>query len=181
MNNNNKKPYEIDSEIYQAIIVALSDDAIFSITDEKGNIIYANQKFTDISQYSLDELVGQNHRMLKSGHQPQEMFVGLWQTISSGRVWHGELKNRAKDGTYYWVEATIIPVFDSKGKIVNYAALRIIINDKKEIEEKNKKYLENLEKINKITVDREMKMIELKKEIEILKEDLAKKSMSGKI
>lgn len=171
--NENIKPVDISPEIYQAIIEALSENAIFSVTDEKGNIIYANQKFLEISQYSLPELLGQNHRMLKSGHQPQEVFIDLWATISSGKIWHGEIKNRAKDGSYYWVDATIVPILGSNGKPKNYAALRTLINDKKNLEEKDKKHLLDLERMNKFVVDRELRMVELKKEIKTLEEELS--------
>lgn len=173
-NNINQKQIELSPDIYWAVIDALSQSAIFSVTDEKGDIIFANQKFIDVSKYSLEELLGQNHRILKSGHQPQEIFVDMWATISSGKIWRGEIKNRAKDGSYYWVDAMIVPIPGLDGKPQNYAALRIIINDKKDIEEKNKKHLEEFEKISKLTVGRELKMIELKKEIKTLKEDLMK-------
>lgn len=168
------KQTELSPDVYSAVIEALSENSIFSVTDEKGDIIFVNQKFIEISQYSIDELLGQNHRILKSGLQPQEIFVDMWATISRGKIWRGEIKNRAKDGSYYWVDATIVPIPGPDGKPRNYAALRIIINDKKDIEEKHKKHLEELEKISKLTVDRELKMIELKKEIKTLKEDLMK-------
>ncbi|MCK9344631.1 MAG: PAS domain-containing protein [Candidatus Pacebacteria bacterium] len=112
--------------------------------------------------------------MLKSGHQPQEIFVELWKTISSGKIWRGEVKNRAKDGSYYWVEATIVPIFGADGTIKNYAALRTVIDSKKQIEEKDRQHLAELEKMNKFVVDRELKMIELKAEIKRLEEELAK-------
>lgn len=165
---------ELSPEIYKAIIDVLLKNSIFSVTDEKGNIIYVNDNFVKISQYSQDELLGQNHRILKSGHQPQEVFLDLWKTISDGKVWNGEIKNRAKDGTYYWVDATIVPILGEDKKPKNYAALRNVINNRKELEEKSKKYSENLERINKITVGRELKMIELKKEIKKMEETLAK-------
>ncbi|MFA5997411.1 MAG: PAS domain-containing protein [Candidatus Paceibacterota bacterium] len=174
INSNNLKQIELGSDVYRAIIDALSENAIFSVTDEKGDIVYANQKFVEISKYPLEELLGQNHRILKSGHQPQEIFVELWKTISSGKIWHGEVKNRAKDGTYYWVEATIVPIFGSDGSIKNYAALRTPIDDRKGIEEKEKSHLDELERMNKFVVDRELKMVALKDEIKNLEEELIK-------
>lgn len=174
INKNNLKQLELSSDVYRAIIDALSQNAIFSVTDEKGDIVYANEKFVEISKYSLEELLGQNHRILKSGQQPQEIFVDLWKTISSGNIWRGEVKNRAKDGTYYWADATIVPIFDKVGKITNYAALRTIINAKKETEEKDKAHITELEKMNKFVVDRELKMVELKKELKDLEEELAR-------
>lgn len=165
---------ELSPDVYRAIIDAMSQNAIFSVTDEKGDIVYANKKFIEISKYPLSELIGQNHRILKSGHQPQELFVDLWKTISSGKIWRGEVKNRAKDGSYYWVDATIVPIFGRDGKITNYAALRTIINEKKEIEEKNDQHLAELEKMNRFTVDRELRMIDLKKKIATLEAALKK-------
>lgn len=164
----------INPEVYEAVLEALEDHAIVSVTDEKGDILWANNKFLELSKYSLDELVGQNHRILKSGHQPQELFVDLWATISAGKTWHGEVKNRAKDGTYFWASATIVPIFGPDGKIKNYAGLRILINKEKELEEKVLKRVNELEKFNKYSVDRELVMVELKKEIKELKEKLAK-------
>jgi len=174
INNDNLKQIELTGDVYRAIIDALSSNAIFSVTDEKGDIVYANDKFVEISKYPLEELIGQNHRILKSGHQPQEIFADLWTTISSGKIWRGEVKNRAKDGSYYWVDATIVPVFNKDGKIINYAALRTVIDDRKLIEEKERAHFEELEKMNKFVVDRELKMIELKEEIAKLNEALAK-------
>ena len=98
INNYQSKQPDIGPDVYSAIIEALSENAIFSLTDEKGDIVFVNNKFIEISQYAVDELLGQNHRILKSGHQPQEIFVDLWATISRGKIWRGEIKNRAKDG-----------------------------------------------------------------------------------
>ena len=97
--------------------------AIVSITDEKGNIIYANDKFCEISKYSIDELIGQNHNILNSGYHTKEFFQEMWQTISSGRIWKGEVKNKAKDGSEYYVESSIIP-FMKEGKPYQYLSIR---------------------------------------------------------
>lgn len=109
--------------------------AIVSKADVRGNITYVNEEFLKWAKYSREELIGKNHRMLKSGHQPDEVFKEMWQTISSGKIWRGEVKNRAKDGSYYWVDAIIAPVLGDHGKPIEYIAQRFVINDKKEKEE----------------------------------------------
>jgi len=114
----------------------ISDHSIVAVTDDKGIIQYANKKFCDLSKYSLDELIGQNHRILKSDEHSDEFFTELWNTISSGKVWDGEIKNKAKDGSHYWLKSTIIPVFDSKKNIKNYVAIRTDITKQKEIHSK---------------------------------------------
>ena len=122
---------------YKALLEAVGEAALVSITDLQGNIIYANKKFVHTSKYSLQELLGQNHRILKSGHQPESMFKDLWQTISKGKVWRGELKNRAKDGSYYWVDTSIVPILDAKNKPERYLSVRLLITDKKKEQDEN--------------------------------------------
>src|SRR3989338_3071795 len=151
---------------YNAILVALNETSLVSMTDASGDILYANETFVRVSKYSLDELLGQNHRILKSGHQPDAMFVDLWKTISSGQVWRGEIKNRAKDSTYYWVDTSIAPILGSDGKPERYISVRFLITDKKNVEEAEKKRSEEIEKMNKFMIDRELKMVELKREID---------------
>ena len=103
---------------------ALDQHAIVSVADAVGNILYANQKFVEISGYSEAELVGKNHRLLKSGAHPHAFYEDMWRTISAGKVWHGTLCNRRKNGQLYWVESTIVPFLDENGLPYQYVSLR---------------------------------------------------------
>lgn len=113
----------------------LFDHSIVGITDEEGSIIYVNKNFCKISKYTADELIGNDHRILKSDEHPPGFFAEMWDTITAGKVWEGEIKNKAKDDSFYWVKTIIIPITDEKG-IKNYVSIQINITKEKEIQER---------------------------------------------
>lgn len=128
---NQQQTYPINELV--DLIYALDESTIVAFTDEKGKIISFNKKFCEVSKYSAAELIGKDHRIINSGFHSKGFMQDLWRTISSGSVWRGEIKNKAKDGTYYWVDTTIVPFLNEDGNPYKYLAIRKEITEYKRV------------------------------------------------
>ncbi|WP_346892323.1 EAL domain-containing protein [uncultured Roseibium sp.] len=129
------------------ILYALDCAAIVAITDVRGTITFVNQKFCEISGFSSVELIGANHRLLKSGTHDLTFFKKMYRTIAKGHVWHGEICNRRKDNSLYWVNTTIVPQRNKEGKVDRYVSIRFDITERKAAEKailEKKKHLRNV-------------------------------------
>jgi len=129
-----KQPLKAIAKLLDAYEVAVNEAAIVSITDASGRIVYVNDKFITVSGYSFEEAKGKTHRLLNSGYHPAAFFEDMWQTITAGKPWRGQIRNKAKDGTHYWVDTVITPVKDYHGTIVQYLSIRNLITAHKENE-----------------------------------------------
>ncbi len=114
-----QRPQAIDEEYYYE-----EGRAIISETDLKGKITFANRKFCEIAAYAKEELIGQPHSIIRHPDMPKSAFKQMWETIQTGQIWHGLVKNLRKDGLYYWVDTTIEPEYDKNGHITGYIAAR---------------------------------------------------------
>ncbi|MBY0148535.1 sensor histidine kinase [Neobacillus niacini] len=123
---------------------ALDESSIVAITDSRGTITYVNEQFIQISKFTKDELIGQDHRILNSGYHSEEFFKEMWRTIGTGEVWKGEIQNRAKDGSCYWVDTTIVPFLNDKGKPYQYLAIRHEITERKRVEQELQKMMTSI-------------------------------------
>lgn len=133
---------------------AINVNIISSITDTSGIILYANEKFCEVSGYSAAQLVGQNHRIVNSGYHPKEFFAEMWRTLKSGKVWTGEVKNKARDGSFYWVDTVILPVRNTEDTIIQYLSLRTLITEKKLAEQEKQEYATKLNEMLHMTSHR---------------------------
>ncbi len=127
---------------------AVTSASIVSMADKKGIITYVNEKFEKISGYSRKELIGQNHRIINSGHHSKKFWVDMWKTIASGKTWRAEVMNRAKDGSYYWVDTFVMPFLDDNGKVEKYLSIRNDITDRKGHEEEITELVRQLSEFN---------------------------------
>jgi PAS domain S-box-containing protein len=157
-----------EEEINKLSRVTEQSPALVVLTDRNGNIEFVNEKFTQTTGYTLEETKGKNPRVLKSGHTSKKDYENLWKTITAGKVWKGEFKNKKKNGEFYWASALISPITNEKGEVTNFMGIQEDITKRREAEEKLQIQIGEMKKFQEIATDREIKMIELKKEINTL-------------
>lgn len=120
------------------------NNIIYSLTNRKGIILYANEKFCEVSGYGRDELIGANHNIVNSGLHSKDFFKDMWRTIGKGIIWQGEIRNKAKNGSFYWVDTIIFPVYEAKLDEKQYFSIRTLINDKKKAEQEKEQRIQEL-------------------------------------
>ncbi|MDH5388415.1 MAG: diguanylate cyclase [Gammaproteobacteria bacterium] len=148
LQNEEKAKLAIELDSY---LEAIGQHALVSAADSDGNIIEVNDKFCEVSGYSREEMLGQNHRIINSGIHDKDFFEKMWSTITSGKKWHGEICNRAKNGELYWVDGAIVPVRGVDGEIERYVSVRLDIS-------KRKKYELSIERVNQALTDANMQL-----------------------
>ena len=136
----------LQSLTFDVMMKLIDRHSIFAITDEKGIITHANNEFIILSKYSREELIGNNHNIIKSDEHSEEFFSNMWSAISSGETWNGEIKNKAKDGSFYWLKTTISPMYNEQDKIIAYVSLRTDITEQKQQTEQSCKDKEEIQK-----------------------------------
>jgi len=145
-----RRKMEIDLPIAANLNQTLEEYSIVAITNRQGKIIHANDNFCKISQYSREELIGEDHRIINSDTHPKSFFEEMWKTITSGQVWNGEIRNKAKDGSFYWVDTHIIPFHNENNEITEFIAIRVDITEKKLAEEKSLMQQEQLQQADRL-------------------------------
>ncbi|GCC52345.1 hypothetical protein SanaruYs_25820 [Chryseotalea sanaruensis] len=172
--NNIEHPAAYDLQFKQAV----ESSSIVSIADVRGNITFVNENFVRISGYSEQELLGKNHHLINSGYHPKSFWTAMWKTISKGENWRAEVKNKAKNGTYYWVDTFIMPLVDEKRRITEFLSIRNDITKRKAEEENNKLIAERLSetmqfaRMGTAELNLETNSLELSSELlELLQED----------
>ncbi|MEQ7802123.1 PAS domain-containing protein [Pedobacter sp. ASV1-7] len=143
---------QTNQELY-AYKYALDESSIIAITDQRGIIRHVNDNFCEISKYRREELIGKDHRIINSGYHDKEFIKNLWHTIANGNIWKGELKNKAKDNSYYWVDTTIVPFLNQEGKPYQYIAIRSDITEKKQAELEIRRQTEQIENLLECITD----------------------------
>jgi methyl-accepting chemotaxis protein len=161
---------------FEAQLKIINDIAIVSKTDLQGNITFVNDNFLKWAKYSRDEVMGKNHRILKSGDQDDAIFDEMWKTISAGRIFRGEIKNKAKDGSFYWVDAIVAPVLDKSGKPKEYIAQRFVINEQVEAREKMQKVLEETRAQEEEIRQNMEEMVAIQEQMEIAQREISEKA-----
>jgi PAS domain S-box-containing protein len=126
---------EMSPDELHALHQAIDEAHYVSMTDRFGRIVFVNDKFCKVNGFSREELIGQNHRIVNSGLHPREFFATMWQTLQDGRIWRGDVRNRSKEGCFYWTDTTIVPLLDHAGRARRYVSIRTDITKRKLIEE----------------------------------------------